>query len=155
MSWNAFLDEVRTAAQAAAGLPDGAVSVYQQQDLLELVDNAIASHHCAVLVGLTGGRANPDRQTATKWVGMTLEIEVWTAKVLMSGQTLTSLTVAEYLISGMHGWRPADVPAANGGTRVPSFRSLTLRPEREPQSGAEYLVANLQFEVPLVPQPLP
>lgn len=155
MSWSTYLDEVRAQAQAAAGLPEGAVSVYQQQDLLEQVNNAIAAHDCAVLVGLTGGRGTADRQVQTKAVPMALEVEVWTPKVLVSGQTLTSLQAAEWLIAGLHGWKPAAVPAANGGARVLSFRTLTLRPEREPQSGSEYLVANLIFDVPLVAEARP
>jgi hypothetical protein len=61
--------------------------------------------------------------------------------------------ICESIMAGLHGYAVSGRLVTTGSARVPAFTAWTLREERS-REGAEYLVGNLQFTVPLVPVPL-
>jgi hypothetical protein len=148
-----FLETLREPVRLMTGLPDGAVTIYAQQDLAEQVAHACAVHQCAVLIGLTGARGNPDRQVPNRTITAVLEVEVWTPKVILTTGGVQCLTICESIMAGLHGYAVSGRLVTTGSARVPAFTAWTLREERS-REGAEYLVGNLQFTVPLVPVPL-
>lgn len=150
MSLITFLESLREPIQTMAGLPPGAVVIYAQQSVAEAVMEAVALHQCAVLVGLTNATGASNWQVQTTPVDADLEVEVWTPEVLSTEGARQTLEVAEWIIAGLHGYGMA---TGKGAGRVPVFRRMALRSEEK--NGSSFLVANLQFSVPLVPGPRP
>ena len=142
-----WLETLRAPIATMTGLSEDAVVVYAQQDVESAVLDACARHQCAVLLGLPSGSGSDDSSQSNPVMAVDLEVEVWTPKLTMGPGSVLTLDVAEWIMHGLHGYRPPERAATNGRNRIPAFRRYGLRVENK--DGSEWLVANLQFSVPM------
>ena len=146
MSFLSYLETLRQPLATMTGQPLAAVCIYTQQGLEEFVGNAVAVHQCALLVGLSGGQGNADRQAVNRTATNTLEVEVWTPEVVMRTDAPLCVDMVERIMAGLHGYAPGRAVIGTTSARVPAFQRWALRVEQDKQ-GTRYLVGNLQFEV--------
>jgi|GEM_PF-6964849 len=135
---------------AATGLPPEAIIIYAQQDVQSAIDDTLARHNAAVLLGITtASGSNP--HNAHGPITATLEVIVWTPEFALTDNAPQTFLLLDAIAAALHGYTPAaSRPTPN---HCPAFRRYSL--SIDTKDDTRYLTGTALFDLQHVPSPLP
>lgn len=154
MDLTAYLTSLRTPVATMAGVEEDAVIIYAQQDLESAINDTLARHSAAILLGISTGTCEAPQNQKSPADTYTLEVIVYTPEMAyVMAEPRFTLPICEAIRAGLHGYTDPNTPPPRGVCHILARRRFSLAVDDI--KGTRYLTGTCLFDFQHLPQPLP